>query len=381
MSTLTLVTLSRLVRDTSARLPGGRRLKAELDQSRRHCARLRARLDESERHCARLRTRLDQLRALNERHCARLRTRLDQLRALNERHRARLRTRLDQLKAKMQRSPSPKQAFDSALLRLRQRPDGARAAWQGRFSQVLLEETFEVETPRGPLKFVLLGRKSASRARSVLRKQPATIEWIESFRPDSVFWDVGANVGVYSLYAALHGGTRVVAFEPAAVNFFLLAANCEANRLETKVDCLLAGLGSEKAIGRLSVSQFSPAYSFSFHATQDRKDESQQCAFVLSMDQLVQEYRLQPPNYIKIDVDVPSVTEAIISGGAQILRRPEVRELHIEMREHSRTGQRIVEQLGQAGFEIVTRSPVRGALALGQGELGTTDLTFAKTGL
>ena len=214
MSALNLLTLSRLIRDTSARLPGGRRLKAELDQS--------------ERHCARLRTRVNQLQAL-EHHCAHLRTRLDQLKAL-ERHCVRLRTRVDQLKAK-QRSPGWKQAFESALPRLRQLPDNARAALQGRLSQAFLDETFEIETSRGPLKFVLLGRKSATRAMSVLRKQPATIEWIESFRPDSVFWDVGANVGVYSLYAALRGDTRVVAFEPAAVNFFLLAANCEANRL------------------------------------------------------------------------------------------------------------------------------------------------------
>ena len=106
----------------------------------------------------------------------------------------------------------------------RQLPDAARARVQGRFSQALLDETFEIETPCGPLKFVILGRGASIRAMSALTKQPATIEWIDSFSPGSVFWDVGANVGVYALYAARRGDAKVVAFEPAAVNFFLCAS-------------------------------------------------------------------------------------------------------------------------------------------------------------
>ena len=260
------------------------------------------------------------------------------------------------------------QEFESAFRRLRRLPDVARARLQSRFSQALLDETFEIDTPSGPLRFVLLGRGTAIRAMCALTKQPATIQWIESFRRDSVFWDIGANVGVYSLYAALRGDTRVVAFEPAAVNFFLLTANCEANGLDATVDCLLVGLGDEKAIGRLAVSQFSPAKSFSFRATEDQKHQSQQAALILSMDQLVEEYGLACPNYIKIDV--PGLTESIVAGGARVLRQPEVLELHVEMREHSRTGQRIVEKLNQAGFEVVGR-PAHG---------GATDLIFARPG-
>ena len=86
------------------------------------------------------------------------------------------------------------------------------------------------------------------------------------------------------------------------------------------------------------------------------------------MDQFVEEYAAACPNYIKIDV--PGLTEAIIVGGARLLRRPEVRELHIEMREHSAVGQRIVGMLNQAGFDVVSR-PAHGA---------ATDLTFARPG-
>ena len=261
-----------------------------------------------------------------------------------------------------------KQDFERALQRVRRLPVEARARVQGRFSQALLDETCEIDTPGGPLKFVILGRGSSIRAMSVLRKQPATIAWIDSFTAGSVFWDVGANVGVYALYAARRGGAKVVAFEPAAVNFFLLAANCEANGLDAQVDCLLIGLGSEKAIGHMSVSQFVPAESFRFRGTSESKHPTRQAAIMLSMDQLVEEYGAACPNYIKIDV--PALTEAILVGGARLLRRLEVRELHIEMREGSPTGQRILEMLDQAGFEVVDR-PDHG---------GSTDLIFARRG-
>lgn len=261
-----------------------------------------------------------------------------------------------------------KKEFGLLLHRLQQLPERSRARMQGAFAQKFMDDTLAIDTPAGPLSFVLLGKTSAGRALSLLTKQPATIAWIDSFRPDSVFWDVGANVGVYTLYAALRGGVKVVAFEPAAVNYFLLAANCEVNRLDTHVDCLLVGLGSERALARLEVSQFQAARSFSFNGKKDSQDRRRQAALILSMDQLIEEYALPCPNYIKIDA--PGMAEAIIAGGMQMLRRPDVRELHLELRE-SKGGLRILEMLKSRGFAVVAR----------HSHGGTADLTFARPGI
>ena len=259
-----------------------------------------------------------------------------------------------------------KKEFGLLLYRLQNLPPDSRARLQGKFTQALEEQTLTVETPFGPLSFVVLGRTAGGRALSLLTKQPGTIEWINSFRPDSVFWDVGANVGVYSLYAARRGHTKVVAFEPAAVNYFLLSANCEVNQLDSRVDCLLVGLGSEKAIARLEVSQFAAARSFSFQGKRDQPHGGRQAALMLSMDQLIDEYGLACPNYIKIDV--PGVTENIIAGGLRLLQRPDVRELHIEFSEHSRNGRGITEMLEQCGFAATMR----------HAHGGSTDVTFTR---
>jgi FkbM family methyltransferase len=253
------------------------------------------------------------------------------------------------------------------VLRLvRRLPSEARAKVQGELGRALVSEPFRIETPRGPLLFAVLGETSAFRARGLLTKQQATIAWIDGFGPDSVFWDIGANVGSYTLYAALRPDVRVVAFEPAAVNYFLLAANCELNAFGERVDCLQIGLGGGKSVGRLEVSQFEPAKSFSFRGKGQRPPGSRQAALILSMDQLIEEYGLPCPNYIKIDV--PAMTDAIIEGGTRTFQRAELRELHVEASETSRGGRRLVELLARHGFGIAARHVRK----------ETTDLTFAR---
>lgn len=252
------------------------------------------------------------------------------------------------------------------LHRLRGLPANERSRNQGAFTRELLMKPLAVDTRYGAIQFVLLSETAAGRALGLLQKQPGTIEWIDSFEPNSVFWDIGANIGVYTLYAARRGDIRVAAFEPAAVNYFMLAANCEVNRFEDRVDCLLAGLSNERALARLGVSQFAPGDSFSFREKKGREEPSRQAALVVTMDQLITDYGLPCPNYIKIDV--PSLTEKIVAGGQELLRKPDVRALHIETKEETQSGRNIAAMLKEAGFLPSTRHTHR----------STTDVTFTR---
>ena len=87
----------------------------------------------------------------------------------------------------------------------------------------------------GEIKFLCPSEMAVHRARTATTREPDTIAWIDGFEPGSVLWDIGANVGVYSLYAALARDVRVVAFEPAAANFFLLTRNIALNGLNAKI--------------------------------------------------------------------------------------------------------------------------------------------------
>jgi FkbM family methyltransferase len=68
------------------------------------------------------------------------------------------------------------------------------------------------------------------RADTFLTKEPETLAWIDDMDPGEALYDVGANVGVYSLYAASRG-VNVVAFEPVLENYVRLVQNIELNGL------------------------------------------------------------------------------------------------------------------------------------------------------
>ena len=245
---------------------------------------------------------------------------------------------------------SIRKQFTVLFERLQRVPDSARARIQGELIDILLSQASKIDTPRGALSFVPFGRGGAKRALTLLTKQPGTIEWIDGFRPNSVFWDIGANVGIYTLYAALRADTTIVAFEPAAVNYFLLAANCEINGFDQRVQCVLVGLGRDKAVASLEVSQFSVGQSFSFLGKAARPHAGRQAAIVIAIDQFVEEYGLACPNYIKIDV--PHMTADILAGAARTLARPEVREVHVEIDEQSSEGRLLIDALERCGLAL-----------------------------
>lgn len=88
------------------------------------------------------------------------------------------------------------------------------------------------------------------RAKTFSTKEPETLEWIEGLPEGSLLWNVGANVGLYSVYAARQRNCRVWAFEPSVFNLELLARNVFLNGVINSV-CIVPlalsdGLGSSQ---------------------------------------------------------------------------------------------------------------------------------------
>jgi FkbM family methyltransferase len=54
-------------------------------------------------------------------------------------------------------------------------------------------------------------------------------------KPGSTVADIGANIGIFALYAAHSQAARVVAYEPSAESYSLLLRNIQANQLEHRV--------------------------------------------------------------------------------------------------------------------------------------------------
>lgn len=87
-------------------------------------------------------------------------------------------------------------------------------------------------------------------------KEPETLEWIRWFlRQGSQilnFIDVGANIGIYSLYAAVvSSDVKIVAVEPVDRTVQELNQNIQLNKFESRIEVVQSALSSVDALGRM----------------------------------------------------------------------------------------------------------------------------------
>ena len=189
-----------------------------------------------------------------------------------------------------------------------------------------------IETDHGPLSFYGPSSLAVWRADTLLTKEPETIEWIDSFAPGELLWDVGANVGLYSLYAAARG-TRVVAFEPSAWNYFVLNRNIEINRMADRVSAMPVAVSDVSGVGFLVTPTTDPGSALSeFRASESPSPWSGHLAhgaIGFSLDDYLERFGTNVPNHLKVDVD--GLESAIISGASRLLCEPRLRSVSIEI--------------------------------------------------
>ena len=231
--------------------------------------------------------------------------------------------------------------------------------------QLMSEDLATVETRLGALRFRQL--RSAFTASAVERfhtDEPETLSWIDGFAPGAVFWDIGASIGVYSLYAALKPDVTVYAFEPSGFNFGVLVEHIALNDMGERIHPLCIALGEQDGLGALYMSQASPGHGGNALDSPENQYTSFQPVFrqsvlAFSIDGLRTRYELPPPTHIKLDVD--GIEDHIVAGGAQTL--PQVESILIEVQgriEGER--ERVLEQrLADAGLQEDRAARAQGA--------------------
>ena len=151
------------------------------------------------------------------------------------------------------------------------------------------------------------GCVAKKRANEALSKDPEMIRWLDEIGPDDLLWDIGANVGIYSLYAALRQCCRVYAFEPGAANYYILNRNIELNRAHDNIMALCIAVAEKTEFDVLNMRRTVPGYSLSTfgQAVGERGQpfvpSFKQGMISFSLDDLAT--HLPAPTHIKIDVD------------------------------------------------------------------------------
>ncbi len=104
------------------------------------------------------------------------------------------------------------------------------------------------------LTFAVPNKLNLFRVDSFSIKEPETLEWIDGIPWGEVLWDIGANIGLYTCYAAKARGCRVVAFEPSIFNLELLARNISLNGLTSKATIIPLPLTDALTVSTLNMT-------------------------------------------------------------------------------------------------------------------------------
>jgi FkbM family methyltransferase len=196
------------------------------------------------------------------------------------------------------------------------------------------------------------------RAATFSTKEPETLEWIDSLPQGAVLWDVGANVGLYAVYAAKHRNSKVFAFEPSVFNLELLARNAQLNDVSDRVCIVPLALSDTNGPSQLRMTSTDWGGALSTFGRDfgwDGKAIAQVFAFQtygLTMDDAVQRLGLPQPDFIKMDVD--GIEHIILGGGNAVLRA--VRGVLIEINDgFKEQAERSSQLLTAAGLQFVAK--------------------------
>lgn len=191
------------------------------------------------------------------------------------------------------------------------------------------------------IKFFVPNQLVEWRVDTYFSKEPETLEWIDSFqeKENLIFWDIGANIGLYSIYNSLkHPKSTIIAFEPSSSNLRVLTRNISINNLEKNIKVVPIPLTNKKNIFQeMNEGQFveggalnSFGEKFDFEG-KEFKPTMKYNLLGTTINYFLENSILDIPDYIKIDVD--GIEHLILEGGDKFLNNKKVKSLSIEINE------------------------------------------------
>jgi len=200
------------------------------------------------------------------------------------------------------------------------------------------------------------------RIETFFTKEPETLEWIDSFEKKDkiIFWDIGANIGLYSIYSVLRNeNVSTISFEPSTSNLRVLSRNISINNLENKIKILSAPLSNKENqfltmnegdfIEGGALNTFGENYDFAGELFDTKMKYK---ILGTTIKNLLDNNILEIPNYIKIDVD--GIEHLILEGAGEYLKDKRIKSLSIEINEDFKEQyNKVIEIMDQNEFKLL----------------------------
>lgn len=166
--------------------------------------------------------------------------------------------------------------------------------------------------------------------------------FLKEIRQGDIVFDIGANIGLYTLPSVLKLNTtgKVFAFEPVPLWFQRLKENIELNRFTSdQVISFKVGLSDRdehsemviKDIQGSGMGSIKPGYKDIL----SEKESAVVPVYLVRGDDFIQANKIPPPNVIKIDVEGAEL--AVLQGLKVALENPTCRFLLCEIHPHFMT--------------------------------------------
>ena len=212
------------------------------------------------------------------------------------------------------------------------------------------------------IKFFVPNQLLEWRVDTYFSKEPETLEWIDSFekKENLIFWDIGANIGLYSIYNSLKNPkSTTIAFEPSSSNLRVLTRNISINNLEKNIKVVPIPLTNKENIfqemneGHFieggALNTFGEKYNF------EGKEFEPTMKYNLlgtTMNYFIENSILDIPDYIKIDVD--GIEHLILEGGDKFLNDKKVKSLSIEINQNFKEQyDKALNLMNKYGFKLL----------------------------
>jgi FkbM family methyltransferase len=231
----------------------------------------------------------------------------------------------------------------------------SRATYVSRVLRYFVARLFKmslrkVDTRYGSVAYFVPNAKSFARTDMVYTKEPETISWIDAFGENETLWDVGANIGMYTIYAAARPSTKVVAFEPSPANFAALSKSLELNAMQNRVSVYCIALNDCKGLGMFNMRFTDAGYAGAALNVEPKRAATFSMPVIgYTIDAFIEEFSPPFPNHLKIDVD--GNDHLVLAGARKTLQDLRVKSVLVELAGRAGFDQG-AEILAQAGFEI-----------------------------
>ena len=192
------------------------------------------------------------------------------------------------------------------------------------------------------ISFFIPNELTTYRVNTFFTKEPETLEWIDNFNKDQeiVFWDIGSNIGLYSIYSALkYKNIKIYSFEPSSSNLRILSRNISINNLQDKIFINQFPLTDKDHGHQLMMeSNFREGgalHSFGKNLNFEGKKMDINNNYVIygfSINYLIKNLNYKVPNYLKIDVD--GQEHFILKSADEILKNQNLKSILVEINEN-----------------------------------------------